>query len=91
MRMAIVHALAIDQVARWEPWRCTAKACRQGPVHLRRRAPGEDVWLIKERPGWVMAAVTPVCPACGASLTRAVTGPDPGEARTTAPIVQLGE
>jgi hypothetical protein len=69
--MTIMREIAMDNLPPdWETWRCTAGSCPQERVHVRRRSLTEDVWLIYERPGWVMAATVPVCPACGATLTR---------------------
>jgi hypothetical protein len=56
--------------AEWETWRCTAASCPEELLRAGRRAPGEDVWLIGERPGWLMVATVPVCPACGSTLRR---------------------
>jgi hypothetical protein len=56
--------------AGWETWRCTADSCPEELLRAGRRAPGEDVWLIGERPGWLMVATVPVCPTCGSTLRR---------------------
>lgn len=69
--MTCMHEIATDAASQgWERWRCTSGTCRQARLHVTRRARGEDVWLIYERPGWVMAASMPVCPACGTTLAR---------------------
>lgn len=60
-----------DVSAGWERWRCTAGSCAQELFRVLRRSPGIDVWLIRERPGWVVAAALPVCPRCGTTLRRA--------------------
>lgn len=60
-----------DFAAGWETWGCTNGSCAQELYHVWRRSPGEDLWLVHERPGWVMAAAQPVCPCCGTTLRRA--------------------
>lgn len=57
--------------AGWESWRCAAGSCPEGRFHAMRRSPGLDLWLVHERPGWLMAATQPVCPGCGMPLRRA--------------------
>lgn len=80
--MTIMQEIAMDDPrANWETWRCRAASCRQAAVHVRRRS--EEVWLIYERPGWVIAAAVPVCPACGDTLTRAISRPHEASAAAT--------
>jgi hypothetical protein len=59
-----------EMPALWETWRCTADSCPEELLRARRRAPGEDAWLIGERPGWLMVAYVPVCPGCGTTLRK---------------------
>lgn len=69
--MTIMQVIAMNDLpGDWEMWRCTTASCPQGLVHLQRRSRGEDVWLIHDHPGWVMAATAPVCPTCATALTR---------------------
>jgi len=69
--MAIMREIELGGLpAGWETWRCTAGSCPQQLLQLARRSPGEDLWLICERPGWLMAASVPACPGCGTSLRR---------------------
>ena len=69
--MTIMHEIELgDAVVAWEAWRCTAGSCAEDFLRLRRRSRGEDVWLLYERPGWVMAASVPVCPGCGSAMRR---------------------
>lgn len=83
--MTLMHVLETDNLPTdWETWRCAASSCPQGLVHLRRRARGEDVWLLYDCPGWVMAATAPVCPACCTTLTR-----EPASAGDPAPLPSI--
>jgi hypothetical protein len=68
--MAIMHEIELGGLPGWQRWRCAAGTCPQELLRVRRRAPAEEVWLIHERPGWVIAASQPVCPACGTTLRR---------------------
>lgn len=69
--MSIMHEIELGAFpAGWETWRCPASDCAQQLLQLARRSPGEDVWLICERPGWLVAAAVPVCPGCGTTLRR---------------------
>lgn len=60
-----------DLAAGWELWRCTTGSCSQEVFRVARGSPGLDLWRVRERPGWVMAAALPVCPCCGMTLRRA--------------------
>jgi hypothetical protein len=64
-----------DFPAVWEAWHCLAPCCAQAQVHARRRPGTENLWLLYERPGWLIAASAPMCPGCGATLARATRQP----------------
>ena len=69
--MGYMHGAGLEELlAGWEEWRCAAEGCSQERLRVARRSQGEDVWLLYERPGWVMVASIPVCPCCGTTLRR---------------------
>jgi hypothetical protein len=70
--MGMMQDFERDELAQdWEGWRCTTGHCTQELYGALRRAPGQDLWLLYERPGWVIAAAQPVCPCCGMTLEKA--------------------
>ena len=70
--VTLTWKFAVDDLpAGWEPWQCVAGCGGRAHLHARRRSPGEDLWLLYERPGWLIAASEPVCPGCGTALAKA--------------------
>lgn len=82
MTIALQRTVQTMALVGWETFCCLTTSCTENVWHLRRQAPGRDVWEVYERPGWVIAATAPVCPACGTTLvlrTRAASSIGSGQ------------
>ncbi|HLF24318.1 MAG TPA: hypothetical protein VI565_10390 [Burkholderiales bacterium] len=70
MTIAIEISGETQTLVAWEPWRCPTASCPENVWHVRRQALGAELWQVYERPGWLMAATAPVCPACATTLFK---------------------
>ena len=69
----------------WDYWLCPTDWCRSGGW-LAQRIDDVDLWRVVRVAGgqaWTIAAATPVCPHCGATLAAGLELPVPAGLRQT--------